>query len=128
MPPKKNPLKLNALQLRTLVIAQVLAREEDVALRDDATGNVTLRFLPQAHGDHFHIGKFTVPARAATGLFNDAVWKVLSRKGLISTGGPGAVTITADGLAYDTGLGDAFDDAEDGAEDGTDHGADRGGA
>ena len=69
MPPKKNPLKLNNLQLRTLVIAQVLAREDEVAVRDEATGAVTLRFLPQPHGDHFHIGKFTVPARAATGLF-----------------------------------------------------------
>ena len=112
MPPKKNPLKLNTLQLRTLVIDQVLAREDESAVRDDASGAITLRTLPRPHGDHFHIGKFNVPARAATGLFNDAVWKALGRKGLASTDGPGAVTLTADGLAYDTGLADAFDEAD----------------
>ena len=115
MPPKKNPLKLNALQLRTLVIAQVLAREDETALRDEATGKVTLMTLPHAHGDHFHIGQFTVPARAATGLFNDAVWKALTRKGLAAPG-PGRVTLTPEGLAYDTGLGDAFDDADHDAD------------
>ena len=38
MPPRINPLKLNNLQLRTLALAQVLAREPAVATRDDATG------------------------------------------------------------------------------------------
>jgi hypothetical protein len=112
MPPKKNPLKLNTLQLRTLVIAQVLAQEDEIAVRDEASGAITLRFFPQPHGDHFHVGKFTVPARAATGLFNDAVWKALGRKGLVDPNGPGAVTLTAEGVAYDTGLSEAFDEAE----------------
>jgi hypothetical protein len=115
MPPRKNPLKLNALQLRTLVIAQVLAREDATALHDEATGKVTLMTLPQAHGDHFHIGQFTVPARAATGLFNDAVWKALARKGLAAPG-PGRVTLTPEGLAYDTGLGDAFEESDHNAD------------
>ena len=38
MTPKKNPKKLNKLQLRTLALAQVLAREEGLARRDDDTG------------------------------------------------------------------------------------------
>ena len=40
------------------------------------------------------------------------MWKVLARKGLVDPEGPGAVTLTADGVAYDTGLADAFDDTD----------------
>ena len=112
MPPRRNPLKLNALQLKTLAILQELAALPDCGRPHEATGGTLLGYLPQPHGDHFHIGKFTVPARAATGLFNDAVWKVLARKGLVDPDGPGAVTLTADGVAYDTGLAEVFDDAE----------------
>ena len=38
MPPKKNPLKLNKLQLRTLTLAQLLAQDPSLARRDEATG------------------------------------------------------------------------------------------
>jgi hypothetical protein len=37
MPPKKNPLKLNKLQLRTLALAQVLARDPETGLKDEAS-------------------------------------------------------------------------------------------
>lgn len=111
VPLRKNPLKLNSLQLRTLVIAQVLAREGEGASPGPEEGEVTLRSLPDAHGDHFHIGPYTVPGRAASGLFNGAVWKALSRKGLAraDAGRVPPVTLTAVGLAYDTGLADAFE-------------------
>ncbi len=46
MPPKKNPLKLNKLQLRTLALAQLLARDPSLARRDEATGVVTLLRIP----------------------------------------------------------------------------------
>ncbi len=42
MPPKRNPLKLNKLQLRTLTLAQLLAQDPDLAQRDEATGAITL--------------------------------------------------------------------------------------
>ncbi len=112
MPPKKNPLRLNDLQLRTLAIAQVLARESDAAERHEATGEVTLHALPDPHGNHFHIGPFTVPRKAASGLFNAAVWTVLDRKGLVRPGAAGAVTLTADGLAYETGYEKALQAAD----------------
>ncbi len=46
MPPKKNPLKLNKLQLRTLTLAQLLAQDPNLARRDEATGAVTLLQFP----------------------------------------------------------------------------------
>jgi len=105
MPPKHNPLKLNKLQLRTLTLAQAQAREPDIAQRDEATGDVTLLRLPEPHGDHVHIGANVVSAREASGLHNPAVWVALQRKGLARTDAAQTVTLTAAGVAYDTGLG-----------------------
>jgi hypothetical protein len=108
MPPKKNPPKLNNLQLRTLTLAQLLAQDPNFAQRDEVTGDVTLLGMPHAHGDHLHIGRFTVSIRDASGLSNPSVWAVLVRKGLARTEGPIAITLTAEGVSYDTGLGDRF--------------------
>jgi hypothetical protein len=108
MPSKKNPLKLNKLQLRTLALAQLLAQDSNLAQRDEATGAVTLLQIPHAHGDHLHIGQFVVSTREASGLSNPAVWAALVRKGLVQTDGPIAVTLTAEGVSYDTGLGERF--------------------
>jgi hypothetical protein len=109
MPIKKNPLKLNKLQLRSLALAQVLAADPELSSRDDETGDIKLLHLPHAHGDHMHIGGFTVPARDASGLTNPAVWVALERKGLAVDGGPMvAITLTPQGIDYDTGLSDQF--------------------
>ena len=108
MPPKKNPLRLNKLQLRTLTLAQLLAQDPSLARRDEATGLVTLSQIPHAHGDHLHIGRFTVSTREASGLRNPAVWSALVRKGLARTDGPIAIALTAEGVSYDTGFGDRF--------------------
>jgi hypothetical protein len=103
MPPKSNPLKLNALQLRTLTLLQGLASLPDSAVRD-ANGEVTVTRFPQAHGDHFHLGNAVVAAKDATGLYNEAVWNALARKNLARSDWPHRITLTLDGLAYDTGL------------------------
>ncbi len=71
-------------------------------------GDVTLPLIPRPHGDHVHIGGFTVSTRDASGLANPAVWSALARKGLARADDPIAVTLTATGLSYDTGLGDRF--------------------
>jgi hypothetical protein len=113
MPPKKNPLGLNALQLRTLALAQVVAAEPGLSQKDPATGAVTLLQVPHPHGDHVHVGRFTVSARDASGFANPAVWVALARKGLARIDGTGALVITAEGLAYDTGLGERFAQATD---------------
>jgi hypothetical protein len=107
VPLKPNPLKLNKLQLRTLALAQVLANDPNSGQRDDVSGEVTLMSLPQPHGDHLHIGGFVIAARDASGFANPAVWTALARKGLTRTD-PMGVTLTVDGLNYDTGLGDRF--------------------
>ena len=103
MPPKSNPLKLNPLQLRTLTLLQGLASVPGFATRSP-NGEVTVTRFPQAHGDHFHLGDAVVAAKDASGLFNEAVWNALGRKGLARTDWPRALTLTIDGLAYDTGL------------------------
>ncbi len=108
MPPKRNPLKLNKLQLRTLTLAQLLAQDPNLARRDEATGAVTLLQIPHAHGDHLHIGQFTVSTREASGLSNPAVWSALVRKGLARIAGPIAIPLTAEGVFSDTGFGDRF--------------------
>jgi hypothetical protein len=104
MPPKSNPLKLNPLQLRTLTLLQGLASLPDSASRD-ANGEVTVTRFPQAHGDHFHLGNAVVSGKDATGLYNEAVWHALQRKGLARADWPHRITLTVAGLSYDTGLG-----------------------
>lgn len=106
MAPKSNPLKLNKLQLRTLALVQVLVREGNQGMEDPDTGDVTLTALPHAHGDHVHIGPYVVSARDISGFENRGVWAALSRKGLARGGPP--ITITRDGMDYDTGLSDKF--------------------
>ena len=104
MASKANPLKLNALQLRTLTILQVLAEDPAHALPPEASGAVAITNLPHPHGDHFHVGRFVVASKDAGGLFNEAVWKALERKGLARAAFPQVIALTPEGLAYDTGL------------------------
>ncbi len=108
MPPKKNPLKLNKLQLRTLMLLQVLANDEGSSKRDEATGEVAILSLPNPHGNHFHVGKFVVAASDASGFNNPAVWLVLERKNLVRKDDAFTVTVTTLGLEYGTGLGHQF--------------------
>jgi len=106
MATKHNPLGLNNLQLKTLTLLQELARSPETSTKDANTGDVLLSLLPHPHGDHFHIGRKLALARDATGLHNPAVWAALARKGLAHSGFPVAITLTAAGVAYDTGLRD----------------------
>lgn len=108
MPAKANPEKLNPLQLRTLAILQELARDPRHALPTDPSGAVAITNLPHPHGDHFHVGNFMVASRDASGLFNEAVWKALERKGLARAAFPQVITLTPEGLAYDTGIRSEF--------------------
>jgi hypothetical protein len=106
MPAKNNPLKLNPLQLRTLALLQELARHPATSTRDAQSGEATITHLPHLHGDHVHIGALVVSARDASGFSNPSVWAALERKGLVRGSFPhAAITLTALGLAYDTGLG-----------------------
>lgn len=106
MPPKKNPLGLNALQLKTLTLFQAAARLPDLSEPDGASpGAVRIVSLPRPHGNHFHLGPAVVSSSDATGLVNPAVWVALERKGLIEGSiESGRLVLTAEGLAYDTGL------------------------
>jgi hypothetical protein len=102
MPPRNNPLKLNPLQLRTLTLLQAMAR----AAGRNESGEAAISQFPQAHGDHFHLGDAVVAGKDATGLYNEAVWNALARKGLARSDYPRQIVLTAEGLGYDTGLAD----------------------
>jgi hypothetical protein len=103
---KKNPLKLNPLQLKTLVILQQMARSPNHAQPGDEEGSIMVGNFPVAHGDHFHVGDAVVLARDASGLRNANVFAVLERKGLLRSMHPMGAVLTAAALAYDTGLAD----------------------
>ncbi|WP_431856172.1 hypothetical protein [Azospirillum sp.] len=104
MAPKKNPLNLNPLQLKTLTLLQEIARLENAPAEEPGGFKVTQ--LPHAHGNHFHLGDAVVSGRDATGLNNPAVWVALERKGLVRSNEGGGVVLTADAMAYDTGMRD----------------------
>ncbi|MGH6884504.1 MAG: hypothetical protein ACREDZ_16290 [Kiloniellales bacterium] len=104
MRPKINPLKLNPLQCRTLVLLQVLAKSPETARIDEKSGEATIGSFPKPHGNHFHLGSYAVMARDASGLANEGVWKALERKGLARCTYPLAITLTVAGRSYDTGI------------------------
>lgn len=104
IPPKANPLKLNKLQLKTLAILQELARDPRTSSTNDATGEALITMIPQPHGNHIHVGNRVVLTRDASGLWNEAVWNALQRKGLVASTYPVAIRLNADGLAYETGI------------------------
>ncbi|HEY2540537.1 MAG TPA: hypothetical protein VGI28_13755 [Stellaceae bacterium] len=103
MAPKHNPLGLNPLQLKTLTLLQELAQLPDFSRLGEDQETVVLTRLPHPHGDHFHLGEAVVASRDATGLRNPSVWAALERKGLVHSTPP-TVVLTAQGLAYATGL------------------------
>lgn len=101
---KPNPLKLNALQLKTMTVLQQLARTPIFSSADEANGEVVVHGFPRAHGNHFHIGDAVVMAKDMTGLNNPNVWSALARKGLAKGNYPGSITLTAEGVGYQTGI------------------------
>jgi hypothetical protein len=103
MPPKKNPLNLNALQLKTLTLLQELARLGEYSRPGDEPGTILVR-PPEPHGNHFHLGEAVVVTRDASGLRNPSVWVALERKGLIRSLYPNGAVVTPLGLEYETGL------------------------
>src|ERR1700682_3559122 len=104
MQTKRNPLNLNALQLKTLTLLQELAQLAGKPAAEDEPGGLAITESPDPHGDHFHLGEAVVAARDATGLRNPAVWTVLERKGFIRPKLPEAVILTALGQQYETGM------------------------
>ena len=105
---RSNPLKLNPLQLKTLTLLQELARLDGHSQPGEEPGSRIVFNLPHPHGNHFHLCDAVVVSRDATGLFNEAPWVVLERKGLIRSHYPVGAEVTAAGMGYDTGLRDSI--------------------
>ncbi len=108
MPPKYNPLKLNKLQLRTLVVLQELARHPETSTTNEASGEVLITMLPRPHGNHIHVGRRIVMTKDASGLWNEAVWRALERKGLVSQEYPVAIRLKPEAVAYETRMAEAI--------------------
>lgn len=109
---KTNPLKLNKLQLRTLVLTQIIARSQpDEAWNKD--GSVSILSLPHAHGNHVHVGEFVVSTADTSGFSNPAVWAALARKGLVAQKEVPPIILTREGLEYETGLDHHFTQKSD---------------
>src|SRR5215467_6003151 len=104
MAPRRNPLNLNTLQLKTLTLLQELARLPDHSRPGEEPDSAVITSLPYPHGDHFHLGGSVVATRDASGLRNPAVWVALERKGLIRSMFPDDAVLTPLGLGYETGL------------------------
>ncbi|MBX7146400.1 MAG: hypothetical protein K1X44_03715 [Alphaproteobacteria bacterium] len=104
MPPQKNPLRLNPLQLKTLALFQILAGTEGHYQKTDDSQNILIHNIPHPHGDHFHIGEFVVSSQDASGLSNISVWVALERKGFIQSMFPEAAILSPLALDYDTGI------------------------
>src|SRR3546814_614236 len=103
---KKNPLKLNALKLRTLPILQQMARHPHPAQPGGEECVVLVTNCPTAHGNHVHVGDAVGLARDAGGRGNPNGLASLGRKGLLRSRHPMGALLTAEALAYDTGLAD----------------------
>lgn len=100
---KKAKLRLNPLQLRTLALLQELAEDPDHGAEGE-NGARVVTALPHAHGDHMHIGRFTVPARFASGLSNESVIGALCRRGFLTRDEAGFLVLLPEGLAAETGV------------------------
>ncbi len=104
MPVKANPKKLNPLQLKTLTLLQELSQYSEFAQPEADSGLAFITRFPNPHGNHFHLGAYSVAGADATGLRNEAVWVALSRKGLVENRWPIGLVLLAEGRDYDTGL------------------------
>ena len=79
------------------------------AMRSDAwlvigLGNVGFRVGQEL----LRLGDAVVATRDASGLFNEAAWIALERKGLIKSHYPDSALLTRAGQDYETGLADAI--------------------
>ena len=101
---RTNPKDLNGLQLRTLAIFQALA---PFGTPDD-DGGIVIDEFPHAHGNHMHVGDYSMQTKDASGLANEAVWVALARKGLAVSDYPLSVTLTKEGQEYPVGPLDIF--------------------
>lgn len=97
-------IKLNALQSKTLALFQELAKSEETSAKIEGSKDISIMFLPTAHGDHVHIGRFVVSAKDASGLSNETVWKALERKGMLQSEFPYRIILMPQGQEQDTGL------------------------
>jgi len=104
---RSNPLRLNRLQCKTLVLLQALAALPRYALPGPEEGETAIAAVPPAHGDRFHLGPYIVLRRDTTGLSNASVRAALIRRGLVRDMA-GRPVLTAAGKNYETGMAETI--------------------
>ena len=102
-------IKLNSLQNKTLALFQELANSSQHSTVNPDTNEVNVAYLPQPHGNHFHVGRFTVSSKDASGFTNETIWNALEKKGLAKSDFPVSITLTIAGLEFKTGLEEHFE-------------------
>ena len=105
----ENRIKLNALQSRTLALFQELAKNSETSSVIEDTGEISIMYLPQPHGNHVHIGNFVISSKEASGINNEIVWKALERKGLARSEFPMRIILTVKGQKFETGFREKFE-------------------
>ena len=95
------------------MLLQILAKDSDSSLKIDDSEDIKITQLPHAHGNHMHVGSYVITSKDANGLSNNAVWVALSRKGFVRENWKDEIVITAEGLAFSTGLEEKFISASD---------------
>jgi len=100
----KSQIKLNKLQLRTLLLFQELAGDTKTAIENSETGEIEISTIPHVYGDNMHVGDLVVSSSDASGFSNKSVWNALERKRLIRSAFPLSVVLTKIGRDYDTGF------------------------
>lgn len=108
MTPKVKPVKLNQLQCKTLILLQKLATDPDSSSPVEDSEDIKITRMPHAHGSHMHVAEFVVSSKDASGLNNKSVWVALARKGMVRENWQDEIIVTAQGLAFSTGLEDKF--------------------
>ncbi|WP_373086159.1 hypothetical protein [Sneathiella sp.] len=101
-------IKLNALQSKTLMLLQLLARDPDSSTAVPDSEDIRITRLPHGHGNHMHVGDFVVSTKDANGLSNKSVWTALARKGLVRENWDTDIILTPAGVAFTTGLDGRF--------------------
>tara|TARA_A100001037_G_scaffold209650_1_gene187864 strand:+ start:3721 stop:4002 length:282 start_codon:yes stop_codon:yes gene_type:complete len=81
-----------------------LALFRETSSENIETSEIMISNLAKPRGSQFYCEDSIVLTKNLIGLTNESVWKALERKGLARSFFPLGITLTTNGMNYDTGL------------------------